>query len=227
MTTIRGVAGGATALVAVAVILAVTSGPAAAHVKVDADSPAAGATDVEVTFTAEAESKTAGIQSLRTVLPDGISPRDVSLVSGPKGWHLKATSDGYVISGIALPQGDDVSYVVKVAKLPTGAKSLAFKTVERYGDGEVDRWDDPTKSVAKEEDNAAPVIELKAAVAPAGKRVAPAAQRVAAGTASSSTSTGGLSSTAIGAIILVILGVVGGVFLWIRTRIRPATHHRS
>jgi hypothetical protein len=204
--------------VAVAVILAVTSGPAAAHVKVDADSPSAGATDVAVTFTAGAESKTAGIQSLRTVLPDGISPRDVSLVSGPKGWRLKATSDGFVISGIALPQGDAATYVVKLSKLPSGAKSLAFKTVERYGDGEVERWDDPTKSVAKEEDNAAPVIELKAAVAPAGKRAA-------TGTASSST--GGLSSTAIGAIVLVLLGLVVGVFLWLRTRSRRPSAYRS
>src|SRR6266540_6491838 len=69
-----------------AVTLASTAGVASAHVEVKADKAQAGATDVTVSFDAEAESTSAGVVSLRVVLPSGIAPTDVTYVSGPPGW---------------------------------------------------------------------------------------------------------------------------------------------
>jgi hypothetical protein len=129
------------AVAAVAGLLgAVVAGPAWAHVEVSADNPRAGATDVTVTFTGEAESTSAGISSERVVLPTGIKPADVRLAKAPSGWTLRATADGYVAAGKALPVGKDAVHAVTIAQLPVDASQLVFKVVETYGDGSVSRW---------------------------------------------------------------------------------------
>jgi hypothetical protein len=208
----RGFAAAATSVAATMVVLATAAGPASAHVRVEADRAEAGATDVTLTFTAGAESKTSGIASLRTTLPEGIAPDDVSLVSGPKGWKLKATDDGFIVSGIALPQGEDATYAVKFAKLPADAKRLALKTVERYGNGDVERWDDTSKSVAKEEENAAPVIELRAAGA-----AGPAAG--AQGPSRAPATSSGLSTSMVLMIALVVAAALAlGAWMFVRSR---------
>ena len=61
------------------------AGPALAHVEVSANKTTAGATDVTLTFSGEAENDAAGIKSERVVLPAGIAPADVSLVKAPAG----------------------------------------------------------------------------------------------------------------------------------------------
>ncbi|MCW2501939.1 MAG: hypothetical protein JWO79_223 [Actinomycetia bacterium] len=144
-------------------VLAMSGGPALAHVKVSADKPEAGAVGVTVTFSAGAESKTAGIASLRTILPQGITPADVTYVSGPPGWSLSQQPDGFSVTGPPLQVGEDAAYAVRLAKIPAGWTTLPLKTVQRYGDGEEEQWLDTTKSVAKEEPNAAPALALQAA----------------------------------------------------------------
>ncbi|MET8974950.1 DUF1775 domain-containing protein [Streptomyces sp. NPDC004539] len=154
---------------------------AAAHVEVSADNPQALAQNVKVTVSAESESSTAGIKEVRVVLPAGIAPGDVTYASGPKGWALAATSDGFAVKGTAVPVGDDVEVSVVVKQLPD-AKELVFKTLQTYGDGKIDRWielEEPGKT--EEEDhshsgNPAPVLKLKAAapVQPTPTPTAPA-----------------------------------------------------
>src|SRR4051812_42834754 len=102
--------------------LAMPEAEALAHVKVTADHPQAGASNVTVTFTAEAESENAGILSLETTLPKGVAPDDVSLVSGPSGWKLRPTEKGFKFSGPARPVGEDVTFSVILAKVPNNAK---------------------------------------------------------------------------------------------------------
>lgn len=213
MRITRVFAAAATPVAAIMIILATSAAPAAAHVKVAADGAVAGATDVTVTFTAEAESKKAGISSLRTTLPKGVAPDDVSLVSGPKGWRLTTTDDGFTVSGVALLPGEDATYAVKFAKLPAKTQRLALKTVERYGNGDVDRWDDTTKSVAKEEENAAPVLELRAA--------GPAAAGAAAGKSSNRAPATGEPGSKTPLLIIALVAVVGlgvGLFMFFRRR---------
>ncbi|MCX4584862.1 DUF1775 domain-containing protein [Streptomyces sp. NBC_01481] len=145
---------------AFAAVLAV-AGPAAAHVEVSASDPRALAKNVTLTFTSEAESDTSGIAKLQIVLPKGIAPDAVSLAKAPAGWKLTPSEGGYTVGGKALAIGTDAVYSITVTQLPD-AKSLAFKTIETYGDGSVDRWIE-LPSGGAEPENPAPVLALKPA----------------------------------------------------------------
>ncbi|WCD83898.1 hypothetical protein KPP03845_100217 [Streptomyces xanthophaeus] len=158
------------ATVGALVLLGLAAGPAAAHAEVSASDPRALAENVTLTFNSEAESDTAGIASLRVVLPSGITPDAVALKDAPTDWKLVATADGYSIGGPALATGTDAEYSITVRQLPD-AKSLVFKTLETYSDGKISRWIEvPTNG--EKVDNPAPVLELKAA-APGAKPIAP------------------------------------------------------
>ncbi|MEU4493481.1 DUF1775 domain-containing protein [Streptomyces sp. NPDC023998] len=148
------------ATAALATVLAV-AGPAAAHVEVNASDPRALAKNVTLTLTSEAESDTAGIAKLQIVLPAGITPDAVSLKEAPAGWKLTPSKGGYTVGGKALATGTDAVHSITVTQLPD-AKSLAFKTIETYGDGKIDRWIELPGGGAEPE-NPAPVLTLKPA----------------------------------------------------------------
>ncbi|TLS40291.1 DUF1775 domain-containing protein [Streptomyces montanus] len=162
------------ALTAVVLAAAVaTAGPASAHAEVEADGARALAQNVALTFSAESESDSAGISKLEVILPEGITPSDITYKEGPKGWKLAPTSRGYTVSGQKLAVGEDAEYVVTVRQLPD-AKSLAFKTLQSYNDGKVDRWIELNDSGGDEHGHGhpAPRLELKPA-APGAKVVSP------------------------------------------------------
>ncbi|MFI6438366.1 DUF1775 domain-containing protein [Streptomyces sp. NPDC050759] len=154
-------AGAATAVLLTAV-------PAAAHTEVEADKAQALAENVTVSFHAEAESDTSGIKEVRVVLPEGITPADVTYGEGPKGWRFSATEDGYSVKGAELKTGESAEYSVVVRQLPD-AEEVPFKTLQTYGDGHVDRWIE----LDENGENPAPTLKLKAAAAGA-KPVSPA-----------------------------------------------------
>ncbi|MEV7590258.1 DUF1775 domain-containing protein [Streptomyces sp. NPDC089922] len=158
------------AAVGAAVLLGLAAGPAAAHAEVSASDPRALAENVTLSFTSEAESDTAGITELRVVLPEGIAPDAVTLKEAPKEWKFTATPDGYSVGGAALATGTDAEYSITVRQLPD-AKSLAFKTLETYGDGKVSRWIE-TPTDGRKVDNPAPVLKLQPA-APGARPIAP------------------------------------------------------
>ncbi|MFJ6389981.1 DUF1775 domain-containing protein [Streptomyces sp. NPDC091972] len=157
----------AAATAATAVLL--TAVPAAAHTEVEADKAQALAENVTVSFHAEAESDTSGIKEVRVVLPEGIAPADVTYGEGPEGWKFTAVKDGYRVGGKELRTGESAEYSVVVRQLPD-ADEVAFKTLQTYGDGHVDRWIE----LDQNGDNPAPTLKLKAA-APGAKPVAPSA----------------------------------------------------
>jgi hypothetical protein len=141
--------------------------PAAAHVEVTGSPARAGAQNAVLTFTAEAESQSAGIVSMRVVLPAGITAGDVSWVDGPAGWHLTTAADGYTVGGPPVPVGQNASFRVRIRQLPA-TRSLVFKTIETYSDGKVSRWiGEPTT------DNPAPVLSLAPGTAPTPPTVSP------------------------------------------------------
>ncbi|WP_241845849.1 DUF1775 domain-containing protein [Streptomyces sp. MJM1172] len=221
------------AAVGAVVVVGVAAGPASAHAEVTASDPRALAENVTLSFTSEAESETAGIKELRVVLPKGIAPDALTLKDAPKDWKLTATADGYTIGGPALATGTDAEYSVTVRQLPD-EKSLAFKTLETYGDGKIDRWIEvPTGG--EKVDNPAPLLELKAA-APGAKLIAPApspssaapsapaapAAQSSASVASTSTraasdeDAGSDTGAVAGVIAAVLLLAAGGTFWWVR-----------
>lgn len=151
-------------------MIATGTGPAAAHAEVTASDSRALAENVTLSFVSEAESDAAGIEELRIVLPKGIAPGTVALKEAPKGWKLAATADGYTVGGTALAAGTDAEHSITVRQLPD-AKSLAFKTVETYGDGKISRWIE-VPGDGQQVENPAPVLELKEA-APGAELIAP------------------------------------------------------
>jgi uncharacterized protein YcnI len=134
--------------------------PAWAHVEVEADNPQAGATNVTLTFTGEAESNDAGIASERVYLPAGIAPAQVRLKQAPQGWTFTPETDGFTVAGPALPVGMDAVWSVVIEKLPADATELLFKTIETYGDGEIVRWIDEPQAGQPEPDHPAPAVKL-------------------------------------------------------------------
>src|SRR3954462_6600567 len=70
--------------------------PASAHVEATvSDGTQAGGEPVALTLWAEAERGAAGISGIKTQLLEGIRPEWVSRTSGPPGWALTTTADGY------------------------------------------------------------------------------------------------------------------------------------
>ncbi|MEV5931912.1 DUF1775 domain-containing protein [Streptomyces sp. NPDC052079] len=163
------------ALSAAALAIAVaTAGPAAAHAEVEAEGARALDQNVELTFSAESESASAGISKLEVILPKGIAPQDITYEEGPKGWKFAPTGRGYTVSGPKLAVGEDAEYAVTVRQLPD-AKELVFKTLQTYSDGKVDRWielEEEAEADGHGHGHPAPRLELKAA-APGAKLVSP------------------------------------------------------
>lgn len=164
------------AVATAAAAVALTAVPAAAHTEVEADKARALAENVTVTFHAEAESDSSGIKEVRVVLPEGIAPSDVTYGKGPAGWKFAVGKDGYSVGGKELKTGESAEYSVVVRQLPD-AKEVAFKTLQTYGDGHVDRWIE----LDENGENPAPTLTLKAA-APGAKPVTPTASASASPT---------------------------------------------
>src|SRR5215218_6824445 len=144
-----------------------SAGPAAAHIEVFTDAPVqAGTGPVTLHFMAESESPTVGIVSVKTQLPEGIAPEDVSLASAPEGWVLTPFAEGFELGGPALAPGLDAEYGVTVAMLPADTTELPFKTLQRYADGREDAWIEPVTADVPNPERPAPVLSV--APAPAG-----------------------------------------------------------
>ena len=211
----------------VAAVLLGTATPALAHVQVSADKPQAGATDVTVQFAAESESDAAGAKLVQVVLPAGIAPADVSYVSGPAGWTMTRTADGYTVGGTTLAVQKDVIYRVKIAKLPDTATSLAFKTVVTYGNNEADRWIEIPQPGQAEPPHPAPVLALQPAAAVPSASPSPSPTGAAATTGTptpaatkAATKASSDSSTVwwIVAAVVLLLVLAGGGFWLLRRR---------
>ncbi|WP_143018829.1 DUF1775 domain-containing protein [Geodermatophilus sp. DSM 45219] len=215
----------ATALLGAALFAAGT-GTAAAHVHVDAPGATAGSGPVTLEFSGASEAD-AGIAGMRTQLPAGIAPGDVTLASGPAGWTLTPTAQGFEVGGPALASGEDVAYGVTVATLPAGVTELAFPTVQVYADGTEDAWIEPEVPGGPEPEMPAPVLAVAPGTAvpttPAPAPTTPAptveTQPAAPGTgtpepvAAAEQETGGAWFVAVAAVA-ALAAVAGG--LWYR-----------
>jgi uncharacterized protein YcnI len=199
--------------------------PAWAHTTVKVEPAAAGAPNALVTVNAAAESDTAGIASLRVVLPAGIAPADVTYVDGPPGWTLQPDAEGYVVSGPAVAVGRDAVHRVRVKQLPS-TPTLVFKVLQTYTDGRVDRWIEVPKAGSAEPEFPAPVVTLAAppggfppsaaptSVPPAASASAtpdPIDPTAVAGPDEAADSRGPLPWVILGVVVVVVLAAAGGL----------------
>jgi hypothetical protein len=201
--------------------------PASAHVEVTAEGAQAGTGPVTLNFSAESESATSGIASLKTQLPAGITAAGITLASGPTGWVLTPTADGYEIGGPPLEPGADAVYAVTVPQLPADATELVFPTLQRYADGDEDAWIEPVVDGAPEPEKPAPTL----AVAPAPPQAtttapssaAPSSEAAAPGTtAQAATADADDDGSDAGTIAIVAgvlaVGAIAGAAWWWRSR---------
>jgi uncharacterized protein YcnI len=198
--------------------------PAWAHTTVKVEPAVAGAPNALVTVNAAAESDTAGIASLRVVLPAGIAPADVTYVDGPSGWALQLDAEGYVVSGPAVSAGRDAVHRVRVKQLPS-TPTLVFKVLQTYTDGRVDRWIEVPEAGSAEPEFPAPVVTLAAppggfppsgapSSAPstsASATAAPIDPTSVAGPDTGTDSRGPLPWVILGVVVVVVLAAAGGL----------------
>jgi hypothetical protein len=206
----------ARALAVVAGCLAATVafvGVAYAHVEVSADPAVEGATNAVVTFTAEAESPTSGVASVRIVLPNGLTAEDVSLNKAPSGWRLTPAADGYTVAGPALPKGQEAVHSIIVTHLPD-VPSLTFKAVVTYADGSADHWIDNKTAADPDPPHPAPVLQLAAPGA------APPSSSPAVAATTAPPAAGGSGSSGWIPWVIAAVAVVAIVGLWLRRRRR-------
>jgi hypothetical protein len=213
-------------LVAVAAVLGVLSlgSPAFAHTEIEVDNPQGGATGVTMTVTAEAENDSAGIASVRIVLPTGIAPAQVSLVGGPAGWTLTPTPDGFTVAGTPLAVKTDAKFAVKLAQLPAAGGVLVFKSLVTYTNGDVDRWIEEPTADNPSPKNPAPTVSVRpgAAVPSSAPPTVPSSSPVASPSAYATPaapapkSSNGAVWWILGAVL--VLAVAGGAVFLLRRR---------
>jgi uncharacterized protein YcnI len=216
-----------------AVVLTATA--ASAHVEATADGAQAGTGPVTVAFDIAAESDTAGITGVKTQLPAGLAPASASLATGPEGWALTSTSDGYEIAGPPLEVGVNAQLSVAITQLPADAATeLPFKTLVRYSDNSEDAWIELPTADNPDPANPAPAITVAPAAArattPASTSAVPSpspnpeSQPPASGTpgdtdtSAAATTDDGSSSTGLVLGGIVAVAALAGVALWWRRR---------
>jgi uncharacterized protein YcnI len=163
-----------TAGVALAVLLAAV--PAGAHVTVKPDVAKKGSFSV-FSFSVPNESETASTTKIEVTFPTATPIPFVSVQPIP-GWTWSAdtttlakpvkTDDGTITeavskltwSGGAIAPGEFQLFTISAGPLPTNAKSLTFKVVQTYSDGEVSRWIEDTPKGGPEPEFPAPVLKL-------------------------------------------------------------------
>lgn len=192
--------------------LVIFAGAAFAHVEVSADPPVEGATNAVLTFTAEAESPTSGVVSVRIALPAGITSNDVSLNKAPGGWKLTPAADGYTVAGPALPIGQEAVHSIIVTHLPN-MPSLTFKAIVTYADGSADHWIDDKTSANPNPPHPAAVLQLAVSSAAASATTTAQAPNTATAPAPTATDGGGSGSFPWWIIVIIVLAalVVGVV----------------
>jgi hypothetical protein len=213
-----------------ACLLLVGAGPAAAHVEATVSPGAqAGAGPVTVAFAAEAESPSAGIASVKTQLPAGMPPQDVSLATGPSGWALTPTPDGFEVGGAPLQPGTDADFTISIRQLPADRTELPFKTLVRYTDGTEDAWIEEPTPDNPDPESPAPVITVAPAAAPTsaaapGPTTATSTPTTSAPTTTPQAQESDDEGTPTWLIVLGVLAAVavlaGGLFLARRARTR-------
>jgi uncharacterized protein YcnI len=140
------------------------SGPAAAHVHVDADDPARGET-ATITFRVPNESNSGSPTKALTVAVPHLTSVSTETMPGWTVNHDRAAAAGTVRSvtwtaapGSGIAAGEFGQFVMRV-NLPD-ADTVSFPATQTYADGTVVRWDQPPLPGGAEPDFPAPILTL-------------------------------------------------------------------
>lgn len=232
------------ALVAIvaAAFVAVSAGPASAHVSIP-DPGTKGGFSI-VTFSVPNERDDASTTKIEVQLPKD-SPLVFVSVQAKPGWEVETTKrtldepieafgesydevvDTVTWSGGEIAPGEFDTFALSVGPLPEDVDSLAFPTIQTYSSGEEVAWIEETPEGGEEPEHPAPVLTLVAGDESGGHQSsddAEATTTVAASgsdseSASSSESAesgddGGTDAVAIAALVIAVIaaGLGGAAF---------------
>jgi uncharacterized protein YcnI len=157
-------------------IAAAAALPAGAHVSIKPDVAQKGSFSV-FSFSVPNESSTASTVKLEVTFPTDHPIAFVSVQPIP-GWTWSAekttlakplkTEDGEITqavskitwSGGTIAPGEFQLFTVSAGPLPTKAKSIEFKAVQTYSDGDIVRWIESAPKGGPEPEFPAPVLKL-------------------------------------------------------------------
>lgn len=196
--------------------LAVTS-TALAHAEIEVDPAEAGATDALVVVFPESHNHDAGAVSVQVYPPEGITPQDITLVSGPAGWEMTLDEDSYTLAGEELEIDASPEHEIRVRQLPD-EPVIYFRILLNYSDGQVDRYIEIPTEDNPDPPHAAPGAELAQAAPPepAAPTTEPAAEPSPEVIAEEADD-GGVNTALIITLVVVGLGAAGaGTALLIR-----------
>ena len=196
--------------------------PALAHITVTPDSVPAGSAAV-LTFHVPNEEAAADTTSVDMKIPTD-HPIVNLLVEPVPGWAVSVktitlakpvvTGDGrftqavseVIWSGGKIAPGQFQDFSVSADPLPTGVRTLAFKALQVYSDGDVVRWIDLRAPGQPEPGHPAPVLTLTTAAHPA-RTVSVSAGPASAGAASAGAGSDGTARVL--AVVGLAVGLVG------------------
>jgi periplasmic copper chaperone A len=236
---------------AVAVVLVLWSGVAAAHVTVSPSSLPRGTDDAILTFRVPDESTTASVTGLEIEFP---LTHPIVLVNpeAGSGWQVSVhkvalpkpvtTDDGTFTmsqidwSGGSIPVGQFAEFNVLAQGIPTGTDQLVFKAVQHYSDGTSVAWIQVPDQAVPDPPHPAPVVTLTRGDASGSSGTTSSGSSSGATSSSASTASGspvgstsgsGTSWQAVVALIVAAFAVVLAlVAIWlgrpVRDRGRPA-----
>jgi uncharacterized protein len=216
-----------------------TALPASAHITVSPPTAEAGAYTT-LTFKVPDESDTTSTTSLDVSFPVDTPIATVSVQPKP-GWKYVvkkgAPSKPFTLQGSQITEvvqeiiwtadgsagispGEFDTFVVSAGPLPETAKSVSFKALQTYSDGEVVRWIDVPQPGQPEPDKPAPTITLTPSTGPHSDDDAaavPAAAPAATSTSSADDTARGLG---IAGLVIGALGLGAGGFALLGARRR-------
>ena len=166
---------GAAVVVCLGAVLAFGS-PAYAHVTVDPSSAPQGA-EITLGFRVPSEEPTADTIKIQIFFPTahpilGVDPEPI------RGWEDTTvtqqltvpvqTDDGPVTSVVSevqwsggpIPPGNFVEFDVLAQSLPTNTKTVVFKALQTYSNGDIVRWIDPVTAADPDPTHPTPILTL-------------------------------------------------------------------
>jgi uncharacterized protein len=155
--------------------------PAAAHVTIDPPSVPKGSTS-KLSFLVPNESATATTTKVQIVMPDVPNVIPGVSVEAKPGWKFAVvtqkltepivTDDGTIDEVVrsvtwtaktkadAIGDGEFGEFTIDADGIPDGTDELAFKAVQTYSDGTIERWVDPVTPDGPEAEHPTPILIL-------------------------------------------------------------------
>jgi len=152
------------AMLAASFVFAVTTVAVDAHVRIVPSSVAAGSV-AKLTFRCPNERATSATTKLVVRLPADAALTAVT-VPPLAGWHVRVTMRGAYVDTVAWSGGTlrphaIGSFTIVAGPMPAGPRTLSFKAIQTYADGEVVRWIEERAPGEPEPPFPAPVLDVR------------------------------------------------------------------